>query len=126
MRIVATCSEYAQAILELSSAFGGNPDKKQDIPVCRTALSQYDQFPGRRDAVCLSDKRIDLTPCKVTEDATFVQYEKVERQLKPSAGFDVFLLELLKRELNDRQSSFQKRRITQAKILYISYRFICL
>ena len=30
---------------------------------------------------------------------TFAQYEEVERQLNPSAGYDVFLLELLKREL---------------------------
>ena len=42
---------------------------------------------------------------------TFAQYEEVERQLNPSAGYDVFLLELLKRELTERQSSSQKRRI---------------
>ena len=28
---------------------------------------------------------------------TFAQYEEVERQLEPSAGYDEFLLELLKR-----------------------------
>ena len=50
---------------------------------------------------------------------TFAQYEEVERQLEPSAGYDEFLLELLKRELNERQSSSQKRRIKQAKFPYI-------
>ena len=50
---------------------------------------------------------------------TFAQYEEVERQLNPSAGYDVFLLELLKRELTERQSSSQKRRIKQAKFPYI-------
>ena len=46
---------------------------------------------------------------------TFSQYEEVERQLEATAGYDVFLLELLKRELTERQSSSQKRRIKQAK-----------
>ena len=46
---------------------------------------------------------------------TFSQYEEVERQLEATAGYDVFLLELLKRELAERQSSSQKRRIKQAK-----------
>ena len=32
---------------------------------------------------------------------TFAQYEEIERQLDPSAGYDAFLLELLKRELNE-------------------------
>ena len=47
---------------------------------------------------------------------TFAQYEEVERQLEPSAGYDEFLLELLKRELNERQSSSQKRRIKQRTV----------
>ena len=46
---------------------------------------------------------------------TFSQYEEVERQLEATAGYDVFLLELLKRELAERQSSSQKRRIKHAK-----------
>ena len=50
---------------------------------------------------------------------TFAQYEEVERQLSPSAGYDEFLLELLKRELSERQSSSQKRRIKQARFPYI-------
>lgn len=46
---------------------------------------------------------------------TFSQHEEVERQQEGTAGYDVFLLELLKRELAERQSSSQKRRIKQAK-----------
>lgn len=51
MRIVSACGDYSQAMLELNSIPTGNPDKKQDIPVCRTDLSQYDRLLGRRDAV---------------------------------------------------------------------------
>lgn len=51
MRIVAACGDYSQAMLELNAIPSGSPDKKQDIPVCRTDLSQYDRLLGRRDAV---------------------------------------------------------------------------
>lgn len=51
MRIVAACSDYSQAMLELSSIPTEHADRKQDIPVCRTDLSQYDRLLGRRDAV---------------------------------------------------------------------------
>ena len=51
MRIVAACGDYNQAMLELNSIPEDNSDKKQDIPVCRTDLSQYDRLLGRRDAV---------------------------------------------------------------------------
>jgi hypothetical protein len=51
MRIVAACSDYSQAMLELSSIPTEHTDRKQDIPVCRTDLSQYDRLLGRRDAV---------------------------------------------------------------------------
>ena len=51
LRIVAACGDYSQAMLELNTIPSGNPDKKQDIPVCRTDLSQYDRLLGRRDAV---------------------------------------------------------------------------
>ena len=39
------------AILELNTIPYRNPDNQQDIPVCRTDLSQYDRLLGRRDAV---------------------------------------------------------------------------
>lgn len=51
MRIVAACGDYSQAMLELNSIPSGKCDRKQDIPVCRTDLSQYDRLLGRRDAV---------------------------------------------------------------------------
>ncbi len=52
---------------------------------------------------------------KQLKTPTLSQYEEVERQLEATARYDVFLLELLKRELAERQSSSQKRRIKQAK-----------
>ena len=51
LRIVAACGDYSQAMLELNTIPSGNPDKKQDVTVCRTDLSQYDRLLGRRDAV---------------------------------------------------------------------------
>lgn len=51
MRIVAACGDYSQAMLELNSIPAENSGKNQDIPVCRTDLSQYDKLLGRRDAV---------------------------------------------------------------------------
>lgn len=51
MRITACCNDYSQAMLELNAIPTGEPDSKQDIPVCRTDLSRYDQLLGRRDAV---------------------------------------------------------------------------
>ena len=51
MRVIAACGDYSQAILELNKITTENPDRKQDIPVCRTDLSQYDKLLGRRDAV---------------------------------------------------------------------------
>lgn len=51
MRITACCNDYSQAILELNAIPTGEPDSKQDIPVCRTDLSRYDRLLGRRDAV---------------------------------------------------------------------------
>jgi hypothetical protein len=51
VRIVAACGDYSQAMLELSSIPTEHADRKQDIPVCRTDLSQYDRLLGRRDAV---------------------------------------------------------------------------
>ena len=51
MHTVAACGDYNQAILELNTIPYRNPDNQQDIPVCRTDLSQYDRLLGRRDAV---------------------------------------------------------------------------
>ena len=51
MRVIAACGDYSQAILELNKIPTENSDRKQDIPVCRTDLSQYDKLLGRRDAV---------------------------------------------------------------------------
>ena len=51
MRITACCNDYSQAMLELNAIPTGEPDSKQDIPVCRTDLSRYDRLLGRRDAV---------------------------------------------------------------------------
>lgn len=51
MRIVASCGDYSQVMLELNSIAAENSGKKQDVPVCRTDLSQYDRLIGRRDAV---------------------------------------------------------------------------
>ena len=45
---------------------------------------------------------------------TFLQYDDVIRHLEPSAGYDSFLLEMLKRELSERQISSQRKRIRQA------------
>jgi len=46
---------------------------------------------------------------------TFLSYENLIRQMKPSDGYDVFLLELLKQEAEERQFSGQRRRIKQAR-----------
>ena len=46
---------------------------------------------------------------------TFLRYEELIRQLDPSAGYDAFLLELLKQEASERHSSSQRRRIKQAR-----------
>ncbi len=49
---------------------------------------------------------------------TFVNYEQVIRQLEPGDGYDQFLLELMKNELNQRQEAGQKRRIKRARFPY--------
>ncbi len=49
---------------------------------------------------------------------TFAHYEQVLRQLSPGDGYDQFLLELMKNELNQRQEAGQKRRIKRARFPY--------
>lgn len=49
---------------------------------------------------------------------TFANYEQVLRQLEPGDGYDQFLLELMKTELNQRQEAGQKRRIKRARFPY--------
>ncbi|AFV12525.1 ATP-binding protein, IstB-like protein [Thermacetogenium phaeum DSM 12270] len=45
---------------------------------------------------------------------TFSRYENVIRQLAPSDGYDQFLCQLMKQELNQRQETSQRRRIKKA------------
>jgi DNA replication protein DnaC len=45
---------------------------------------------------------------------TFSRYENVVRQLAPSDGYDQFLCQLMKQELNQRQETSQRRRIKKA------------
>ena len=49
---------------------------------------------------------------------TFANYEQVMRQLDPGDGYEHFLLELMKTELNQRQEAGQKRRIKRARFPY--------
>ena len=49
---------------------------------------------------------------------TFANYEQVLRQLEPGDGYDQFLLELMKNELNQRQEAGQRRRIKKARFPY--------
>ena len=49
---------------------------------------------------------------------SFPNYETVLRQLGPGDGYDQFLLELMKVELNGRQAAGQQRRIKKARFPY--------
>jgi len=49
---------------------------------------------------------------------TFANYEQMLRQLEPGDGYDQFLLELMKNELNQRQEAGQRRRIKKARFPY--------
>ena len=46
---------------------------------------------------------------------TFNNYEKIIRQLSPTDGYEQFLIELMKQEVDERLVKGQKRRIKSAK-----------
>ncbi len=50
---------------------------------------------------------------------TFTDYEKVERQLSPGDGYDKFLCEMMKTEIEQRREASQRRRIKQARFPYL-------
>ena len=46
---------------------------------------------------------------------SFTHYENIIRQLEPSAGYEAFLVQLMKQEVTERQATKQQRRIKNAK-----------